>query len=66
MLSIDLLNPGIPIICSSATGALGKENPFNKSQAMMTDSFGSDMLGFGRQTIADLLMPAKVMAEKKS
>ncbi len=58
--AIKLMNPSMPIICSSVTCSLEKDHPLDNLGRMASASITPEVFGFGRQTIADPMMPAKL------
>jgi 2,4-dienoyl-CoA reductase-like NADH-dependent reductase (Old Yellow Enzyme family) len=58
--AIKLMKPSMPVICSSVTCSLEKDRPLDNLNRMASASIAPDVFGFGRQTIADPMMPAKL------
>ena len=60
--AIKLMMPSIPVICSSVTCSLETDNPLTRLSQMASASVTPEAFGFGRQTIADPLMPSKLIS----
>jgi 2,4-dienoyl-CoA reductase-like NADH-dependent reductase (Old Yellow Enzyme family) len=55
------MNPKMKVIGSGYTGYLSQGNPLAMAQEQMSQPFSPDLIGFGRQTIADPLLPQKLL-----
>ena len=56
-----LMQPGMKVVCSAASDSIVQEAPLGKTHKLMSYPAAPDFIGFGRQTLADPLMPAKVL-----
>jgi 2,4-dienoyl-CoA reductase-like NADH-dependent reductase (Old Yellow Enzyme family) len=60
--AVKLMNPKMKVIGSGYTGYLSQGNPIAMAQEQMSRRFSPDLIGFGRQTIADPFLPQKLMS----
>jgi 2,4-dienoyl-CoA reductase-like NADH-dependent reductase (Old Yellow Enzyme family) len=52
---------GSPVIASAGTDAISETQSFDRVIDLMTGNLAPDFVGFGMQSIADPLMPLKLM-----
>ncbi|MCD6343147.1 MAG: hypothetical protein J7L76_05130 [Spirochaetaceae bacterium] len=59
--SVKLMGIRSPVIASAGTDAISETHSFERVTDLMTGNLAPDFIGFGMQSIADPLMPMKLM-----